>query len=384
MTGPLTNIKVLEIAGIGPGPVAGMMLADLGADVITVERLTHETPTTDAATANPAIFNRGKRSVALDLKQPEAVAAVLKLISTSDMLIEGFRPGVMERLGLGPDVCLEHNPKLVYGRMTGWGQYGPLSMAAGHDPNYIAVSGALWPGGDAETPPTAPLTLVGDVGGGTMILIMGLLSAYISASNTGVGQVVDAAITDGSAYISTLLRFMHNTGQMDDQAGSGWANFGAPWNRSYRCADGGFITVCALETKFYQELLTLLDLDNDPTFANQWDTQQWAHGRDKLERLFASRTRAAWNDRLEGSDACYAPVLNLSEAVEHPHNVARETFIKIDGFTQPSPAPKFSKTPAIAGKVPYVGEDTLDVLHQLGLSNTEIDALSKKNVRAKD
>lgn len=377
MTGPLTNIKVLEIAGIGPGPVAGMMLADLGADVITVERLNKNTADAAQQKHNPAIFNRGKRSIALDLKMPEAVDAVLQLAAKSDMLIEGFRPGVMERLGLGPDVCLARNPKLIYGRMTGWGQYGPLSMAAGHDPNYIAVSGALWPSGDADTPPTAPLTLVGDIGGGTMILIMGLLSAYISASNTGVGQVVDAAITDGSAYISTLLRFMHNTGQIDDQAGSGWANFGAPWNRSYRCADGNFVTICALEPKFYQELMTLLNLSNDPIFADQWNTLNWITARKNLEKLFASRTRTQWNEVLEGSDACYAPVLNLTEALEHPHNKARNTFLEIDGITQPAPAPKFSKTAPVAGKIPKVGENTMDILGQMGLSEAEIRNLTQ-------
>lgn len=377
MTGPLTNIKVLEIAGIGPGPVAGMMLADLGADVITVERLNKNTADAAQQKHNPAIFNRGKRSIALDLKMPEAVDAVLQLAAKSDMLIEGFRPGVMERLGLGPDVCLARNPKLIYGRMTGWGQYGPLSMAAGHDPNYIAVSGALWPSGDADTPPTAPLTLVGDIGGGTMILIMGLLSAYISASNTGVGQVVDAAITDGSAYISTLLRFMHNTGQIDDQAGSGWANFGAPWNRSYRCADGNFVTICALEPKFYQELMTLLNLSNDPIFADQWNTLNWITARKNLEKLFASRTRTQWNEILEGSDACYAPVLNLTEALEHPHNKARNTFLEIDDITQPAPAPKFSKTAPVAGKIPKVGENTMDILGQMGLSEAEIRNLTQ-------
>jgi alpha-methylacyl-CoA racemase len=262
--------------------------------------------------------------------------------------------------------------------MTGWGQYGPLSMAAGHDPNYIAVSGALWPGGDADTPPTAPLTLVGDIGGGTMILIMGLLSAYISATQTGVGQVVDAAITDGSAYISTLLRFMHNTGQIDDQAGSGWANFGAPWNRSYRCADGNFVNICALEPKFYQELMALLNLSNDPIFADQWNTQNWITARQNLETLFASRTRAEWNEILEGSDACYAPVLNLTEALEHPHNLARNTFLEIDGITQPAPAPKFSNTVPVAGKIPKVGENNMDILGQMGLSEAEIRKLTQK------
>ena len=236
-------------------------------------------PETAAAFAKYTIFNRGKKSVALNLKDTDAIDALLKLIDTADVLIEGFRPGVMERLGLGPEVCCERNSKLVYGRMTGWGQTGPLSHAAGHDPNYIALTGALWAGGSHEHRPTAPLTLIGDLGGGTMMLVFGVLSAIIHAQKTGEGQVVDAAITDGAAYISTLLWGMHNSGQMTDVPGSGWADFGSPWHDTYLCSDGEYITVCALEPQFYALLIDGLNLNDDPMFANQWDKEQWQAAR---------------------------------------------------------------------------------------------------------
>jgi crotonobetainyl-CoA:carnitine CoA-transferase CaiB-like acyl-CoA transferase len=367
--GPLAGIKVVEIAGIGPGPCAGMMLADMGAEVILVER---KVPNANTAgiigdESKQAFFNRGKKSIALDLKNPDAIELVLKLVAQADVFIEGFRPGVMERLGLGPEVCLERNSRLVYGRMTGWGQTGPLSQAAGHDPNYIALTGALYYGGSQERPPTAPLTLVGDLGGGTMVLLFGILSAVIHAQRTGEGQVIDSAITDGSAYISSLLWMMHNTGQVRDEPGRGWADFGSPWHDTYECADGKYVTVCALEPQFYQELVERLELTDNPIFADQWDTAQWPSGKRELKNLFLGKTRQQWCDLLEGTDVCFGPVLNFSEAPQHPHNVARGTFLDIDGVVQPAPAPKFSRSEPAAGVPPQAGEHSDEILQALGL-----------------
>lgn len=372
--GALNGIKVVEIAGIGPGPCAGMMLADMGAEVTVIDRPVPD-PEAAAAFAKYTLFNRGKRSVALNLKDPDAVDALLKIIDDADVLIEGFRPGVMERLGLGPEICCARNPRLVYGRMTGWGQTGPLSHAAGHDPNYIALTGALWAGGSHEHRPTAPLTLIGDLGGGTMMLVFGILSAIIHAKSTGKGQVVDAAITDGAAYISTLLWGMHNSGQMTDEPGSGWADFGSPWHDTYECSDGGYITVCALEPQFYALLIQSLDLTEDPTFANQWDKDQWQAGKEKFRAIFAAKTRKEWCDQFEGTDVCFAPVLNFSEALAHPHNVARETFFTRDGIAQPSPAPKLSGTPGSAGVVPVPGAHTAEVLGALSLDSATLEKL---------
>lgn len=374
--GPLSGIKVIEIAGIGPAPCAGMMLADMGADVILVER---RAPNANAepdaqAQANQTFYNRGKRSLALDLKKPESTAIVLSLIESADILIEGFRPGVMERLGLGPDVCHARNPALIFGRMTGWGQSGPLAHAAGHDPNYIALSGALSAGASAERPPTAPLTLVGDVGGGTMILLFGLLSAFIHAQKTGEGQVIDAAITDGSAYISSLLLMMRNTGQISDEPGLGWADFGSPWHDTYRCADGKPITICPLEPQFYALLLDKLGLADDPLFNNQWDKSQWPAGKEKMTQIFASKNRDHWSELLEGTDACYAPALNFTEAAAHPHNVARGTFISPDSVVQPAPAPRFSKTVPAVGRCPVTGQDSDAIVTELGLDPEQLRA----------
>ena len=367
--GPLAGVKVVELAGIGPGPCAGMMLADMGADVTVIERRSpnaNSAPTSQQM-ASHTFYNRGKRSIAVDLKNPEATELVLKLVESSDLLIEGFRPGVMERLGLGPDTCLARNPRLVFGRMTGWGQSGPLAHAAGHDPNYIALSGALWPGGSADRVPSAPLTLVGDVGGGTMILLFGLLSGLIHARQTGEGQVVDTAITDGSAYISSLLRMMHNTGQISDEPGSGWADFGSPWNDTYACSDGGFITVCPLEPQFYAELMTRLGLENDPLFADQWDKSKWPEAKMRIAEIFRGKSRDEWCDLLEGTDVCFAPVLNMTESVNHPHNVARETFVTCDGVVQPAPAPRFSRTQPSVGACPVPGQHTDEIVRALGL-----------------
>jgi crotonobetainyl-CoA:carnitine CoA-transferase CaiB-like acyl-CoA transferase len=380
-TAPLAGIKVVEIAGIGPGPCAGMMLADMGAEVIVVER---KTASDAAAAAGPndmnkhMFFNRGKKSIGVDMKSPEGVEAVLKFIEGADVLLEGFRPGVMERLGLGPDVCLERNPKLVYGRMTGWGQYGPLAKAAGHDSNYTGISGAQWYGGRKGAVPTAPLTLVGDLGGGTMMLLWGVMCALNHAKDTGKGQVVDAAISDGSAYLSTLLMMMRNTGQIADEFGTGWADGGAPWSETYECRDGGFINVCALEPQFYNELLERLELKEHPLFTNQWDVSNWEKARLELALVFRSRTRDEWCELLEGTDCCFAPVLNFKEAAEHPHNVERNTFVDIDGVLQPSPAPKLSLYQHEVGVPPMAGENRDELLAEAGWGSDFIDDLKAK------
>lgn len=381
--GPLAGVKVIEMEGIGPGPCAGMMLADMGAEVIVVGR---KVANANAAGINPEddgsrhmFINRGKQSIAVDLKVPASVELVLSLIETADVLIEGFRPGVMERLGLGPDVCAARNPKLVYGRMTGWGQTGPLAQAAGHDPNYIGISGAMWYGGSYDRKPTAPLTLVGDVGGGTMMLVWGIMCALFDAQRSGRGQVVDAAITDGSAYISSLLWLMRNTGQVsDERLGSGWADGAAPWSDTYVTADDKFINVCALEPKFYQELLQRLELAENPLFANQWDMAKWPEAKQTLAEVFAGKTRQQWCELLEGTDACFAPVLSFAEAASHPHNVARNTFVTRDGVTQPAPAPKLSGYEPVLGAPPRNGEHGEAILRAAGYDADAIAALREQ------
>lgn len=384
-TGPLSGIKVVEIAGLGPAPCAGMMMADMGAEVILIERKVANAnaaaiTSNDDDSSKHMFFNRGKKSIAVNLKTSEGIALVLTLIESADVLIEGFRPGVMERLGLGPDICLQHNPKLIYGRMTGWGQTGPLAHAAGHDPNYLAVSGALWYGGRDNKAPTAPLTLAGDLGGGTMILLQGILCALIHAERTGEGQVIDAAITDGSAYISSLLWMMKNTAQVDDQIGQGWIDGAAPWNDTYPCADGKFITICALEPQFYQELLQRLSLTDNPTFSDQWDKTLWPQGKTILGDIFARKTRDQWSELLEGTDICFGPVLNFTEATKHPHNIARDTFLNINGVTQPAPAPKFSRSQPTAGIPPTKGEHCQEILKEVGIDEGTIALLAEKGI----
>jgi len=380
-TGPLAGIRVVEIAGIGPAPFAGMVLADFGAEVIVVERkqqngnaglkFDHD---------KQAIFNRGKRSLAVDLKSQQGIDVVLKLVASADVLIEGFRPGVMERLGLGPDICQENNPKLIYGRMTGWGQTGPLAQVAAHEPNYTALSGALWYGGRADHAPSAPLSTMGDIGGGSMTLLLGILSALIHAQKTGQGQIIDAAITDGSAYNSSLLWSLYHAKQLDDEFGQGWADGGAPWNDIYQCADGRYVSVCALEPDFYRLFLDKLDLATEPCMKEQWDKSQWPPARAKLAERFLSKTQQQWCQLLEGSDACFAPVLNFSQATGHPHNIARETFVEVDQTLQPAPAPKLSQTPGRAGRVPNKGQHNDEILRELGLSEQECVALKENSV----
>jgi alpha-methylacyl-CoA racemase len=384
ISGPLTGIKIVEIAGIGPGPCAGMMLADMGAEVILVERKVASALAAvleaDGDGNKHMFFNRGKKSIAVNLKESAGVELVLKLIDEADVLIEGFRPGVMERLGLGPDICLQRNPKLVYGRMTGWGQTGPLAHAAGHDPNYIGISGALWYGGSKGRAPTAPITLVGDLGGGTMMLAWGILCAVIQAQKTGEGQIIDAAITDGSAYLSSLLWMSYNTGQSQDTLGESWVDGGAPWNATYECLDGKFVTVCALEPQFYQEFLVRLNLTDNQAFAGQWDTILWPQCREVLKELFLSKTRQQWCDLLEGTDVCFGPVLDFSEAPKHPHNLARNTFLNINGVTQPAPAPKLSGYQPSVGVPPKTAQHNTEIMRELGLDEQAIENLKTKGV----
>jgi acetyl-CoA hydrolase len=357
--GVLSGVRIVEIAGIGPGPFCGMLLADLGADVIVVERPgTPEIPTA-------GILRRGKRSLALDLKQPGAVDTVLQLLDDADGLIEGMRPGAMERLGLGPAQCHARNPRLAYGRMTGWGQLGPLAQAAGHDNNYIALSGALWYAGAGDVPPVAPATLVGDIGGGALYLALGMVSAILHARGGGAGQVVDAAIVDGSANMMNLLLDLGGAGLMRERRGSSMLD-GPHWFTTYRCKDGRDITVGALEPKFYKLLLEKLGLAEDRRFAAQHAAGQWPLQTETLAALFASRTRDEWCALLEGSDACFAPVLSPSEAANHPHLQSRATYANSDGVLQANAAPRFSGMPALVpNPIPTLGQHNEEILAKL-------------------
>jgi len=374
--GPLAGIKVVEIGALGPAPVAGMLLADLGAEVVLIESTGSDPVASlgkEGSHSAKAFFNRGKKSIALDLKEPDSVEIALKLISRSDALIEGFRPGVMERLGLGPDECLAINPGLVYGRMTGWGQDGPLAGAAGHDLNYIALTGALFYSGHQDEPPFAPPTYVGDIGGGAFMLALGVVSALLHARTGGKGQVIDAAITDGAATMSTLLLSLHQMGLWTNKRADNILDSAAPWYETYECADGKYVTVGALEPQFYQILIGLLGLDEDPDFANQMDRKKWPSAKLKMEQLFKSKTRDEWCELLEGTDACFAPVLNFEEARSHPHNAARKTFINPGGVLQPAPAPRFSSTAlAIQSPPPLRGEHTEEILDGLNISREEV------------
>ncbi|MBP0591511.1 CoA transferase [Paraburkholderia sp. LEh10] len=358
--GPLVGLKVLEIAGIGPGPFCGMLFADLGADVVVVERAESGADALDLGDVQ--IANRGKRSVAVDLKTPEGVDTVLRLVERCDALIEGMRPGVMERLGLGPEICLQCNPRLVYGRMTGWGQHGPLAHAAGHDLNYIALSGALWYSGQPGEAPMTPPSLVGDIGGGSMYLAVGVLAAVMSARATGAGQVVDAAIVDGSAHMMSLLLSLQASGQMSAERGQSLLD-GPHWYNTYRCADDTYISVGSLEPKFYRELREKLGLAADTAFDNAYDPRAWPQLREQFAALFATRSRDEWCVLLEGTDACFAPVLSPDEAADHPHMRARGVYTREDGLLQPNPAPRFSATPAGGpGPIPRRGQHNDAVL----------------------
>ncbi len=372
--GALSGLRIVEIAGLGPAPFCGMLLADMGADVVLVERAGAKGGDPLALGKN-AIVNRGKRSVALDLKDPAAIDAVLRLVDGADALIEGMRPGVMERLGLGPHACLARNPRLVYGRMTGWGQDGPLAQAAGHDINYVALSGALWFSGAPGVPPMAPPTLVGDLGGGALYLAMGVLAALLSARRSGVGQVIDAAIVDGSANLMNLLLSVHASGQMPFERGTGMLD-GPHWYGSYACADGAFVSVGALEPQFNALLFARLGVADDPDFRNAYDARRWPRLRERLAALFATQPRAHWVALLEGSDACFAPVLTPREALAHPHLAARAVYSERDGVLQAAPAPRFSATPSgVPGAVPARGEHGAAILRETGLDEAAIARL---------
>ncbi len=368
--GPLEGIKVLEIASIGPGPFCAMMLSDLGAQVIRIDRK-ELVGTGDSRIS----LNRGRKSLALDLKQPEAIETVLRMIETADMLVEGFRPGVMERLGLGPETCLSRNPRLIFGRMTGWGQTGPMAQAAGHDINYISLAGALHAMGHEDRAPTPPLNLVGDFGGGGMYLLAGLLAAYIEAQKSGRGPVVEAAMTDGTASLLTAFFGLRALGRWTDQRASNYLDGGAHYYGCYTCSDGKFISIGSIEPKFYALLLDKLDIEDDE-FQAQNERDCWSTLRGKLETLFLTRTRDDWCAILENTDVCFAPVLSMAEAPGHPHNIARKTFVEVDGVTQPAPAPRFSRTQGeIQGPAARVGEHSEEVLKEWGFGEKEIAAL---------
>ena len=341
--GPLEGYKVLELAGIGPGPMAAMLLADMGAEVLRVERR-EEAGLGVQRPLNCDVTLRSRNAIALDLKDPKDVEKVLKLISRADALIEGFRPGVMERLGLGPDTCLETNPKIVYGRMTGFGQDGPMSKAAGHDLNYIAMSGALGAIGRAGEKPTPPLNLVGDYGGGALYLVVGILAGLLETSRSGKGQVVDAAMVDGASSLMAAAYGMFAAGLLSSKRGENVLDSGAYFYETYECLDGKFVSVAAIESKFHAEMFKLMELDSS-IVADQMNREEWPKLKEIMAERFASKTRDEWVAIMGGSDACIAPVLELDEVANDPHNAARNTFVEIDGVLQPAPAPRFTRTP---------------------------------------
>ncbi len=374
--GPLEGVKIIEVGGIGPGPFCGMMLSDMGADIVRIERkggLSLSEPKYD-------ILTRNRRSVFIDLRKPQGVATALKIIEQVDALQEGFRPGVMEKLGLGPDVCLKRNPKLVYGRMTGWGQEGPLAKAAGHDINYISMSGALHAIGRKGEKPVPPLNLVGDFGGGGMMLAFGMVCALFESQKTGRGQVVDAAMVDGSAALMSIIYGLKAAGLWMDRCGINLLDSGAHFYDTYETADGKYISIGSIEPQFYALLLELAEIE-DPEFENQLDFTRWPDLKIKLETLFKTKTRDAWCAIMEGTDICFAPVLSLDEAPEHPHNQARKTFVEMEGVLQPAPAPRFSRThPEIKTAPPVPGQDTQRVLKDFGLTPDEIEDLKQSEV----
>ncbi|HIC27652.1 MAG TPA: CoA transferase [Gammaproteobacteria bacterium] len=368
--GPLKGLKIIEMAGIGPGPFCGMVLADLGAELIRVDRAS---AIGTGSKKEPS--NRGKKSIAIDLKSKEGVEIVLKLVETADAIFEGFRPGVMERLGLGPNVCLERNERIVFGRMTGWGQEGPLAKAAGHDINYISLSGALAAIGRPGSPPVPPLNLIGDFGGGGMLLALGLVAGLLESKESKKGQVVDAAMTDGSALLMTMIYSMQSSGLWKNSLGSNLLDGGSHFYDTYECKDGKFISIGSIEPQFYELLCKIAELD-DSVFSNQMDRQFWPEQKKVIKEIFLNKTREEWCALMEGTDVCFAPVLNMAEAPLHPHNIERKTFIELEGVTQPAPAPRFSRTdPEIVSSPSLVGEHTDEVLKAIGLNEEDINSL---------
>jgi len=368
--GPLKGLKIIEMAGIGPGPFCGMVLADLGAKIIRVDRAS-----AIGTGSKQDAANRGKKSIAVDLKSKEGVEVVLKLVETADAIFEGFRPGVMERLGLGPDVCSKRNERIVFGRMTGWGQEGPLANAAGHDINYISLTGALAAIGRPGSPPVPPLNLIGDFGGGGMLLALGLVAALLESKESKKGQVVDAAMTDGSALLMTMIYTMQSSGMWKTSMGSNLLDGGSHFYDTYECKDGKFISLGSIEPQFYALLCQIAELD-ESIFGNQMSRDSWPEQKEAIKKIILDKTRDEWCELMEGTDVCFAPVLDMSEAPKHPHNVERKTFIDLEGVTQPAPAPRFSRTePEVVSSPSVVGEHTDEVLTSIGFSDEDINTL---------
>jgi len=372
--GALDGVRVIELAGIGPGPFCGMMLADQGAEVIQVDRIA-AVRGGDPARPPGNVNGRGRRSIGVDLKSPEGVETVLRLVEGAGMVFEGFRPGVAERLGVGPDDCLARNPAIVYGRMTGWGQDGPYSSMAGHDINYIALAGVLAHIGRSDSGPVPPMNLVGDFGGGGMYLAYGMVCALFEARNSGKGQVVDAAMVDGAASLMSFIHGMLASGFHSPERGTNLLDTGAHFYDVYECADGGWISLGSIEPQFYAELLDKLGLDAE-RFGKQNDRDLWPELSAEIAAVVRMKTRDEWDAILEGSDVCYAPVLTVDEAIRHPHNVARGTFIDVGGITQPGPAPRLSRTPGEVRRPPaHAGQHTDEVLSEAGFDDDEVAAL---------
>jgi alpha-methylacyl-CoA racemase len=382
MPGPLAGLRIIEVAGLGAGPYCGMMLADMGAEVVRIERM----PLLPLRSALPDPLSRGRRSVALDLRKPAGVEALLRLVDGADALFEAFRPGVAERLGFGPEPCLERNPRLVYGRMTGWGQQGPLARAAGHDLNYIALSGALHSIGPKGGKPVPPLNLVGDFGGGGLLLAFGMVCALLERERSGRGQVVDAAMLDGAVSMMAMFMGFRAMGMFDEAPGASLLGGAAHFYDTYATADGKFVAVAPLEPEFYGEFLERVGLDRDRFLPHgfrfgRMDDSRWDELKAELAALFKTRSRDEWCALLEGTDACFAPVLALSEAPAHPHNEARGTFMEIDGVVQNAPAPRFSRSaPGVPGGPRVQGADTRVVLEQVGYDNDALAALAAAGV----
>jgi alpha-methylacyl-CoA racemase len=381
--GPLAGIKIVELAGIGPAPFCAMLLAEMGAEVIRVDRAAnvgHDDSRVGGPAGEEYRFNllaRGRRNIAVDLKNKDGQDAVLRLIDQADALIEGFRPGVMERLGLGPDICLKRNPRLVYGRMTGWGQDGPIAHIAGHDINYIALSGVLATIGETGGPPVPPLNLVGDFGGGALYLAMGVLAGILSAKATGEGQVVDCSMVEGSASLMTMMYAALASGAWVEQRGHNRTDGGAHFYHTYETKDGEHVAVGSIEPQFYQLLLTHTGLEG-ADLPVQMDRSTWPDMKKKFAAIFKQKTRDEWVSMMQDTDICFAPVLSMSEAMQHPHNRHRESFVEVDGIAQPAPTPRFLGTPTRVPRPPAkIGENTDDVLRDWGFAPAEIAALHR-------
>jgi alpha-methylacyl-CoA racemase len=381
-SGPLSGIKIIELAGIGPAPFTCMMLADAGAQVLRLERAPAGAVEAGVEFAKSGagsywdLLNRSRSSVGIDLKNPDALELVLGLVEQADGLIEGFRPGVAERLGVGPEDCFARNKRLVYGRMTGWGQDGPMASMAGHDIDYIAIGGALWSLGRADSAPVPPLNLVGDFGGGGMLLAFGMVAALLEAARSGEGQVVDAAMVDGAATLMTMIHAFHRHGLWNDERGTNMLDTGAPFYEVYQTSDGKWMAVGGIEAQFYAELIRGLGLEGDASFPSQMSRDQWQDMKARFTEIFKSKTRDEWSAIFDGTDACVVPVLSPWEAAQHPHNVARSTFVEVDGAVQPAPSPRFSRTPSAISKPPSPpGADTISALVEWGVAEDAVKKL---------